>query len=80
MRIANLLSSHMVRAARRRALAHRTERELRQLDAEQLADIGVDPGNLRSVAWELAWRRIPDDTVANDRGGAPAGDAGDRAA
>jgi uncharacterized protein YjiS (DUF1127 family) len=80
MRIANLLTSHMARAARRRALAKRTERELRQLDPAQLADIGVDRGNLESIAWELAWRRIPDDTVANDRGNPPTGGARDHAA
>ena len=74
MQITNRLTSHMARAARRRALARRTARQLRQLNAAQLTDIGVDPSNLESVAWELAWRRIPDDRVANDRGGS-AGDS-----
>jgi len=67
MRLANLLTGAAGRAARRRALARRTERELRQLGPEQLEDIGVHRNDLRSFAWELAWKRIPEDGAANDR-------------
>jgi len=74
MRLANLLTGAAARAARRRLLARRTERELRQLGPEQLADIGVHRNDLRSFAWELAWKRIPENGAANDR----APDRGDR--
>lgn len=80
MRIANLTTSSMARAARRRMLAKRTERQLRQLDESQLADIGVNPTNLRAVAWDLARRRIPEETVANDQGQAPSDQGTHRAA
>jgi len=68
MHIANLLTADVLRAARQRLLARQTERALRQLDAQQLTDIGVDPSNLRAVAWDLAGRQVSADTAANDRG------------
>lgn len=67
MRLANLLTGAAARAARRRVLARRTERELRQLAPEQLQDIGVHRNDLRAFAWELAWQRIPEEGAANDR-------------
>ncbi|UXU75264.1 MULTISPECIES: DUF1127 domain-containing protein [unclassified Paracoccus (in: a-proteobacteria)] len=41
----------------RRALYNQTVRELRGLSTRELADLGLTPSSLTSVAYEAAWGR-----------------------